>query len=59
MKKILIAFVSVLSLNLLFSCQKMSDYELSGTFFIEDPYYPGLPIYSEWGYNTFGAYIYR
>ncbi len=59
MKKILIAFVSVLSLNLLFSCQKMSDYELSGTVFIEDPYYPGLPIYSEWGYNTFGAYIDR
>jgi len=41
------------------SCQKMEDFNLSGTVFIEDPYYPGLPIYSEWGYNTFGAYIDR
>lgn len=41
------------------SCKKMDDYSLSGTIFIEDPYYPGLPIYSEWGYNTFGAYIDR
>ncbi len=41
------------------SCQKMDDFNLSRTVFIEDPYYPGLPIYSEWGYNTFGAYIDR
>ncbi len=41
------------------SCSKMEDFSLSGTVFIEDPYYPGLPIYSEWGYNTFGAYIDR
>ena len=41
------------------SCAKMEDFNLSGTVFIEDPYYPGLPIYSEWGYNTFGAYIDR
>ncbi|MDD4199730.1 MAG: hypothetical protein PHZ12_10070, partial [Paludibacter sp.] len=26
---------------------------------IEDYDYPGLPIYSEWGYNTFGMYIDR
>lgn len=37
----------------------MDDFELSQTVFIEDSYYPGLPIYSEWGYNTFGAYIDR
>ncbi len=37
----------------------MEDFNLSGTIFIQDPYYPGLPIYSEWGYNTFGAYIDR
>lgn len=41
------------------SCAKMDEFNLSGTVFIEDPYYPGLPIYSEWGYNTFGAYIDR
>jgi hypothetical protein len=41
------------------ACEKMDDFYLSGSVFIEDPYYPGLPIYSEWGYNTFGAYIDR
>ena len=25
--------------------------------YIEDPDYPGLPVYSEMGYNTYGAYI--
>ncbi|MCE5331993.1 MAG: hypothetical protein LLF95_07615 [Bacteroidales bacterium] len=35
------------------------DFELSKTVFIEDTDFPGLPIYSEWGYNTFGAYIDR
>jgi hypothetical protein len=43
----------------LFSCSKMEEFNLSGTVFIEDPYYPGLPVNSEWGYNTFGAYIDR
>ncbi len=51
-------FISTMSLALA-SCQKMEDYDLTSTVFIEDPYYPGLPIYSEWGYNTFGAYIDR
>lgn len=41
------------------SCSKESDIALTETIFIQDPYYPGLPIYSEWGYNTFGAYIDR
>ncbi|MCF8380319.1 MAG: hypothetical protein K9H49_12115 [Bacteroidales bacterium] len=41
------------------SCEKMEDFSLSESVFISDPYYPGLPIYSEWGYNTFGAYIDR
>lgn len=41
------------------ACDKVEEYSLSGTIFIEDPYFPGLPIYSEWGYNTFGAYIDR
>jgi len=50
----------ILFASLIFpSCEKMDDFSLSGTVFIQDPYYPGLPIYSEWGYNTFGAYIDR
>lgn len=50
-----IIFLSVI----LSSCEKMEDFSLSESVFIMDPYYPGLPIYSEWGYNTFGAYIDR
>ncbi|MEW5846392.1 MAG: hypothetical protein AB1777_09025 [Bacteroidota bacterium] len=53
----------LLSATILFliapACDKVEEYSLSGTIFIEDPYFPGLPIYSEWGYNTFGAYIDR
>lgn len=33
--------------------------ELQRTIFIEDSDAPGLPQYSEWGYNTFGAYFDR
>ena len=54
----IIIIASTLSL-ILASCQKMEDYNLTSTIFIEDSYFPGLPIYSEWGYNTFGAYIDR
>ncbi len=35
------------------------EYSLMKSVFIEDRANPGLPIYSEWGYNTFGAYIDR
>ena len=35
------------------------DYHLNKSIFIEDKTSPGLPVYSEWGYNTFGAYIDR
>jgi len=35
------------------------DYELQKSIFISDPQAPGLPEYSEWGYNTFGAYFDR
>ena len=31
--------------------------ELEKTIFIEDTAFPGLPIYSELGYNAFGAYF--
>jgi hypothetical protein len=33
--------------------------ELKKSVFIEDPHADGLPLYSEWGYNTFGAYYDR
>jgi len=59
MKNYLLKFVTISLVFLLFSCSEMDDYELSETVFIEDPYFPGLPIYSEWGYNSFGAYIDR
>jgi hypothetical protein len=54
----IIILILVLSVSAL-SCSDMDDFHLSETIFIEDPYFPSLPIYSEWGYNTFGAYIDR
>jgi hypothetical protein len=33
------------------------DADLHRTIFIRDKNHPDLPQYSEWGYNTFGAYI--
>jgi len=42
-----------------FTACEQADYNLSQSVFIEDPDAPGLPVYSEWGYNTFGAYIDR
>jgi hypothetical protein len=41
---------------ILISC---SDTELEKSVFISDIDYPELPAYSEWGYNTFGAYYDR
>lgn len=58
MKTIKIILSALAFCILLPSCE-MDEYYLSGTVFIEDPYYPGLPEDSEWGYNTFGAYIDR
>jgi len=47
-------------LSLLFLCACSSeDVQLEKSIFVEDVNNPGLPIYSEWGYNTFGAYIDR
>ncbi len=51
--------IAILLPLFLTSCDKMDEIDLSGSVFIEDSYQPGLPIYSEWGYNTFGAYIDR
>jgi hypothetical protein len=35
----------------------VGDDDLHRTFFIRDKLHPDLPEYSEWGYNTFGAYV--
>jgi hypothetical protein len=32
------------------------DYDLEKSVFINDRQFVDLPVYSEWGYNTFGAY---
>ena len=59
MKAMKIFFLAISCMMICQTCTQMDDFILSGTVFIEDPYSPGLPIYSEWGYNTFGAYIDR
>ncbi len=38
------------------ACHRETGFLLEKTIFIEDQSCPRLPIYSEWGYNTFGAY---
>ncbi len=59
MKPQRLLYLAILFPLIFSSCSKMEDFSLSETVFIENPYYPGLPIYSEWGYNTVGAYIDR
>jgi len=49
--------VSGLMLSTLLLTGCADDSELKRSIFIKDPEYAGLPKYSEWGYNTFGAYI--
>ena len=46
--------IAVVGLNQ--ACYLSRD-ELKKTIFIEDTAFPGLPIYSELGYNAFGAYF--
>lgn len=53
-----IFFLLAIILFIISSCSK-NDYELNQSVFIEDTENPELPIYSEWGYNTFGVYIDR
>lgn len=57
-KKIWIT-TTILLLLLIGCSQEKSNFKLEQSVFIEDNQAPGLPIYSEWGYNTFGAYIDR
>lgn len=60
MKTLLKIFAFTLMLLHLNGCSDYQDtFSLQKTVFIEDAENPGLPIYSEWGYNTFGAYIDR
>lgn len=33
--------------------------DLQRSIFMPDPEFPELPVYTEWGYNTFGAYFDR
>ena len=44
---------------ILFAAGCSQDYGLQNSIFIEDVNNPGLPEYSEWGYNTFGVYLDR
>ena len=48
-------YIFILSVMLAATACSKSDFKQ--TQYIDDPDYPGLPIYSEMGYNTFGAYI--
>lgn len=51
---------SLLFVALVFlSCSTSDDFRLSRSVFIADADFPGLPIYSELGYNTFGVYFDR
>jgi hypothetical protein len=58
MKKIKILFLLAIFLMFFGSCSK-SDYDLVQSTFIPDQENIGLPEYSEFGYNTFGAYFGR
>lgn len=59
MKHKILFFILICTSIIATSCTKGGDFYLRRTIFIEDENSPGLPIYSEWGYNTFGAYIDR
>jgi hypothetical protein len=56
MKIQLLTLITLLSIFLA-ACKK--DNELEKSVFINDPENTDLPAYSEWGYNTFGAYYDR
>ncbi len=56
MKRLAIVSV-ILSVLIFISCEKSND--LNDSVFIRDNDNPELPEYSEWGYNTFGAFYDR
>ncbi|MEA4916415.1 hypothetical protein [Proteiniphilum sp.] len=49
-------FSFILILVVTAGCSREYDYRISNSVFIEDNENPGLPIYSEKGYNSFGVY---
>ena len=53
-----ITLFAAFSFLFLFGCSKDVN-DLRESIMIYDEEYPGLPIYSEYGYNTFGAYYER
>lgn len=56
MMKYIQLFMFTLILVVTAGCSRTFDYRISDSVFIEDVENPGLPIYSEKGYNSFGVY---
>ncbi|MFC2104478.1 hypothetical protein ACFLS4_03895 [Bacteroidota bacterium] len=56
MKKHLL-YISIISVFLFTACS--DEFDLEKSVFINDTEHPNLPQYSEWGYNTFGAFYDR
>jgi hypothetical protein len=56
MKKLIYSILS-LAVLLISACSKED--ELDNSVYVPDPVYRDLPAYTEWGYNTFGAYFDR
>jgi hypothetical protein len=52
-------FIIVMLTAALLSAACSDEAELQKSVFIPDDDFPGLPAYTEWGYNTFGAYYDR
>jgi hypothetical protein len=52
-------FILVFVVAAMISACKSDEYELEKSIYRADPNYASLPEYSEWGYNTFGAYYDR
>lgn len=50
----LFSFILILAVTA--GCSRDFDYRISNSIFIEDEDNPGLPVYSEKGYNSFGVY---
>jgi hypothetical protein len=51
--------LNIIVLAALFAAACSDEAELQKSVFIPDDDYPELPAYTEWGYNTFGAYYDR
>ncbi len=56
MKQVCKSFTTILLFVAITACSRQFDYHVSRSIFIPDKEYPGLPVYSEKGYNSFGVY---